>query len=118
MNVPHPVSMTRELKANPEQRKKSWYAAFFQLPALPEWFLTRQRGRRWPACLGRGRRALARCLESVQVFVDNVLRPVGARAMIHYYRALVRGGSQRMAQRGMPRSPSLRSCCGGNRMWL
>ena len=40
--------------------------------------------------------------DSVQVFVDNVLRPGGARAMVHYYRALVRGGSRRMAQRGMP----------------
>ena len=103
MNVPHPVPMTRELKANPEQRKKSWYAAFFQLPALPEWFLTRQRGAAVARMFGEGTvRPGAVPPESVQVFVDNVLRPGGARAMIHYYRALVRGGSQRMAQRGMP----------------
>jgi pimeloyl-ACP methyl ester carboxylesterase len=102
MNVPHPVPMTRELKVNPLQRKKSWYAAFFQLPTLPEWFLTRRGGEAVKRMFAEGTvRKGAVAPEEVAVFVSNVLRPGGARAMIHYYRALARGGARRMAARGM-----------------
>ena len=35
-NVPHPVVMRSYLRKHPSQMIKSWYALFFQLPALPE----------------------------------------------------------------------------------
>ena len=35
-NVPHPGVFARYLRTHPSQMLKSWYAAFFQLPALPE----------------------------------------------------------------------------------
>ena len=35
-NVPHPAVMQTYLRTHPSQMLKSWYAFFFQLPALPE----------------------------------------------------------------------------------
>jgi len=39
MNAPHPAAFARELRDNPDQRRKSWYIAFFQLPWLPEFLM-------------------------------------------------------------------------------
>ncbi|SEV93829.1 alpha/beta fold hydrolase [Natrinema salifodinae] len=36
INAPHPTAYRRQLLANPEQLRRSWYAAGFQLPWLPE----------------------------------------------------------------------------------
>lgn len=36
LNVPHPAVMNEFLKTNWQQRMRSWYAFFFQLPVLPE----------------------------------------------------------------------------------
>lgn len=38
LNMPHLRIMRETLKRNPRQMLKSWYAGFFQLPFLPEWF--------------------------------------------------------------------------------
>lgn len=111
MNVPHPVPMRRELARNRTQRRRSWYVAFFQLPVLPERLLGRS-----------GAAPIARLFregptnpgnfapEDVAVFVDNARRPGALKAMIDYYRALVRGGgARRQARLGYPaiRTPTL-----------
>ena len=36
VNAPHPTAYRRQLLSNPEQLRRSWYAAFFQVPWLPE----------------------------------------------------------------------------------
>src|SRR5687768_9879381 len=36
LNAPHPGTMRDYARAHPSQMAKSWYVAFFQLPALPE----------------------------------------------------------------------------------
>jgi pimeloyl-ACP methyl ester carboxylesterase len=36
LNVPHPAVMESHLRSNPRQMLRSWYAGFFQIPALPE----------------------------------------------------------------------------------
>ncbi|WP_345955550.1 alpha/beta hydrolase [Mucilaginibacter sp. PAMB04168] len=36
MNMPHLAVMKKHLRTNPKQMLKSWYAAFFQLPVVPE----------------------------------------------------------------------------------
>jgi pimeloyl-ACP methyl ester carboxylesterase len=38
-NVPHPAIFKSYLRSHPAQMLKSWYAVFFQLPALPERFV-------------------------------------------------------------------------------
>jgi epoxide hydrolase 4 len=40
LNMPHIQVMKNTLISSSEQRKRSWYAAFFQLPKLPEFFLS------------------------------------------------------------------------------
>lgn len=36
VNAPHPTAYRRQLRSNPEQLRRSWYAVGFQLPWLPE----------------------------------------------------------------------------------
>jgi len=38
-NVPHPAVFRSYLKSHPAQMLKSWYAMFFQLKGIPEWFV-------------------------------------------------------------------------------
>lgn len=37
LNMPHPVVLNQQLQQSSEQRLRSWYAGFFQVPFLPEW---------------------------------------------------------------------------------
>jgi pimeloyl-ACP methyl ester carboxylesterase len=99
MNVPHPAPMRRELRRWPQLRK-SWYVFFFQLPGLPEWLMGRRP-------VGDLFRSTARHPEhftaaDLEIFSRNAAEPVARRAMIHYYRALLRGGARRQAALGYP----------------
>lgn len=100
MNVPHPALFAKGLRTF-RQLRKSWYIFFFQLPWLPEWFLSRDRC----APIGRAFRGMAvdksRFPEEVlRVYRDNASQPGALTAMINYYRALVRG-RRRMTARTM-----------------
>ena len=88
MNVPHPQVFARELAAGWHQRKKSWYAAFFQIPGLPEWLLARNRAE------GIGKAftnmAVNKAMfppEVTDVYRDNASQPGALTAMINYYRS-------------------------------
>lgn len=90
MNVPHPLCGQREIRTW-KQLKKSWYIFFFQLPRLPERMMTRD-----------GAAGIKRAFtnmavdksrfppEVVQPYADAALRPGAIKAMIDYYRALLR----------------------------
>ena len=41
LNSPHPSLMMKNLKENPRQLLRSWYMIWFQLPLLPEFFMSR-----------------------------------------------------------------------------
>jgi pimeloyl-ACP methyl ester carboxylesterase len=102
MNVPHPAAMQKALGIN--QILKSWYVLFFQIPGLPEFLLG----------LKDGQRVGDAILSSVQdptnfqptdlaVYQENARQPGALRAMINWYRALVRGGGgNRQRQLGYP----------------
>ncbi len=104
MNVPHPGPMAREYRSNPQQRRRSWYALFFQIPVLPEKLL----GRKDAAAIGRifseGTVAAGRISEAdAEVFARNARQPGALRAMINYYRALIGGGgARRQSAMGFP----------------
>jgi pimeloyl-ACP methyl ester carboxylesterase len=88
MNVPHPVRFREELARNPAQRRRSRYAAFFQLPWLPEW-LFRRKG---AAAIAEAFRGMAidksRFPDDViAVFQQNALEPGALTAMLNWYRA-------------------------------
>jgi pimeloyl-ACP methyl ester carboxylesterase len=84
-NVPHPAIMRSYLRTHVSQMLKSWYALFFQLPLLPEWFV---RAFNW--------RFLASALPSY--FTDEELKryrtawavPGAITSMINWYRASLR----------------------------
>jgi len=88
MNVPHPVVFQEVIKSSPAQRRRSWYAAFFQLPWLPEWALTAGKAR------GVGRAFSGMAVdksrfpdEVLDHYRSNALKPGAMTAMINYYRA-------------------------------
>jgi pimeloyl-ACP methyl ester carboxylesterase len=88
MNVPHPAVFARVMKSSWRQRLRSWYVAFFQLPALPEAMMT-----------ARGARAIGNAFVGMavdksrfpsavtDVYRANALIPGAMTAMIDYYRA-------------------------------
>jgi epoxide hydrolase 4 len=92
MNVPHPMVMRRELKKW-RQFSKSWYIYFFQLPWLPEKLLSRGKAKQE----GVGN-LIARTSCNTERFGPEVCsiynaaghREGAPRAMVNYYRAVIR----------------------------
>ncbi len=88
MNVPHPAVFERVFQTVPAQRKKSWYIGFFQLPVLPEWMMTRAKGRAVAEAFTRMAIDKSRFpTEVTDVYRANALAPGAMTAMINYYRA-------------------------------
>jgi pimeloyl-ACP methyl ester carboxylesterase len=88
MNVPHPRVFTDVMRHSWAQRRKSWYAAFFQLPWLPEAML----GARHAEGIGRaftdmGVDKSAFPPDVIAHYRDNASKPGALTAMINYYRA-------------------------------
>jgi len=102
MNVPHPQCARQGMRTL-RQLKRSWYIFFFQLPWLPEWSLARHR------CAAIGRIFSDTAVdksrfthEDLRVYRQAAAAPGALRAMINYYRALIRG-LRRLQRRGNPR---------------
>lgn len=95
MNVPHPAPALREAR-HWHQLRKSWYIGFFQLPRLPEAMLLRHdaRGIR-QAFLGMAVDKGRFPPDVLDVYARAAQRPGAMKAMIDYYRALVRTGALR-----------------------
>ena len=94
LNVPHPAVMRRAVLEDAEQRKRSWYIFFFQLPWLPEQSLSQENFTNLIRSLkGSGRRG---------TFTDDDLaayrqawsQPGALTAMLNWYRAAVRHQAQ------------------------
>jgi pimeloyl-ACP methyl ester carboxylesterase len=102
MNLPHPACMERALRGR--QLLRSWYALFFQLPWLPEKLLAAGDYRAIrQAFVGMAVDKSRFPQEVLDVYRDNAARPGALRAMLNYYRALLRGGSRRQRALGYPR---------------
>lgn len=95
LNVPHPVCLARSLR-RPGQMLRSWYAAAFQLPWLPERVLARRGARGVAEAMLRSSTAPERfprdLLEATRL---NAAEPGALKAMIDWYRAFLRGGGMR-----------------------
>ncbi len=101
LNMPHPTVMRQHLRHNPEQRRRSRYVFFFQLPWLPE---RSMRKNNWEMA----RKALLKTSlpgtfteEDIQQYVQAWSQPGAATAMINWYRAALRRKSR-------PRRDSIR----------
>lgn len=92
LNVPHPTVFAQTLRRSGRQRRKSWYALFFQLPWLPERLA---RLRSWWAA----RNSLTSTSRRGTFSPDDLRRycqawsqPGAMRSMINWYRAAARQG--------------------------
>ena len=92
LNAPHPGAFGRELR-RPEQKKRSWYVGFFQLPWLPERLLVPFG--RWALA---GARPGSYSAADLRLYQAAWTRPGAATAMLNYYRALMRFGNVRGRQ--------------------
>lgn len=102
MNVPHPAVAQRAMRSF-KQLRKSWYIFFFQLPWLPEQYLSRHDY----AAIGAAFRGMAVDKsrfprEVLEEYQRSAAQPGALTAMLNYYRALLRG-LRRTTQRGTRR---------------
>ena len=93
-NVPHPATLSSELSW--AQIKRSWYGFFFQLPVLPERYMSRNDGIGLRYMMRAGAIDRSNFSKEVgQVYYRNAMRPGVLTAMINYYRAYYLGGGLR-----------------------
>lgn len=102
LNAPHPAIFARRVR-RPPQLFRSWYAAFFQLPLLPEAALrafdfaaVRRLLRSTPARAGTFSDA------DIDHYVDGLARPGRLSAALNYYRAVVRHPPNRRVRSAAP----------------
>ncbi|GIW40353.1 MAG: hydrolase [Candidatus Binatia bacterium] len=99
MNCPHPGPMRQALRGW-RQRLRSWYVLFFQIPWLPEALLGAGHARAIGDAFVRMAVDKSRFPEDVlRVYRDHASQPGALTAMLHYYRALVRGGGARRLEK-------------------
>ncbi|MDH3211588.1 MAG: alpha/beta hydrolase [Myxococcales bacterium] len=92
MNLPHPGAAGPAFRTW-RQRRRSWYALFFQLPWLPEQLIGALRFRAIGEMIRRSCANPDRFPEEVlSVYRESAARPGAMKAMLDYYRAFVRGG--------------------------
>lgn len=90
MNVPHPMIGQREIR-HWRQLRRSWYIFFFQLPWLPELMLGRKNGTAVGKIFERTSCNPRNFGPDVQAIYNSAaMRPGARRAMVNYYRALLR----------------------------
>lgn len=90
MNVPHPEVARREIR-HWRQLRRSWYIFFFQIPRLPERMLSRRGGE--PIKKAFSKMAVDRSNfpdEALDIYAAAAMRPGSIKAMVNYYRALLR----------------------------
>ena len=95
MNLPHPGA-ARPAFRRWRQRRASLYAVVFQLPWLPERLLAARSARAvGQAFLSMAQQPERFPEELLQRYRDAALEPGALKAMLDYYRALLRGGGLR-----------------------
>ena len=90
LNVPHPSVMYKNLRTNPAQALRSWYAAFFQLPVLPEVLLTFGDAIVGVSALLRTSKPGSFTDRDIPHYIRAWKQPGAMTGMINWYRAIVR----------------------------
>jgi pimeloyl-ACP methyl ester carboxylesterase len=92
LNAPHPTAFRRELSRNPDQLRRSWYVFYFQVPRLPEFGLTWDKGAMVERVLADGAADPAAFTgRELTHFRSAFCRDGVATAAVNYYRAAFRG---------------------------
>lgn len=108
MNVPHPARFAEDIETNPAQKRKSWYVAFFQLPWLPEFALTRNGAKAvGEAFVGMAVDKSRFPEEVLEHYRANARQPGAMTAMVNYYRAAWRARKRMLDGRNTVEVPTL-----------
>jgi pimeloyl-ACP methyl ester carboxylesterase len=107
LNAPHPAAYLRELQTT-DQRLRSWYVLFFQLPVLPELLI---RAGNY-ALLERGLRREpvnpdAFTADDLRLYKEAVSQPGALTAALNYYRAAYRHRREARTLRRRVTAPTL-----------
>jgi len=102
LNVPHPSVMRRYIGKHPAQVFKSWYAFFYQLPALPEMAM---KVNNWRFLISAMARGLSR--EQRNRYREAWAQPDAMKSMINWYRNMMRASVSRTAKRPAITTPTL-----------
>ena len=102
MNVPHPGAAAENFSWR--QLLRSWYMIFFQLPRLPEALIRARGPHAFAEAIRDGMRNPGNVdEETVDLIAANLGNRERLTGMLHYYRALLRGGGGRRQSRlGFP----------------
>jgi pimeloyl-ACP methyl ester carboxylesterase len=90
LNVPYPAVMTELVRHHPEQRRRSWYIAFFQIPWLPETLLRLNNSRLGKSMLRKTSHPGTFSEEDLERYGEAWQRDNALHTMINWYRAIVR----------------------------
>ena len=90
INVPHPAVMRRFLQRDFEQMRRSLYAAFFQLPWLPETLLRLGNWRLTARGMRRSAKYNAFTNQDIEKYKEAWSQPGAMTAMLNWYRAAAR----------------------------
>lgn len=99
INGPHPIIFARALRSNRKQIRRSWYFFFFQLPRLPERWLSKNDGENI-ARMFRERSSPPGIVDHAR---RSLLEPGALGPALEYYRTSVRGGLSPRSQRELRR---------------
>lgn len=102
LNVPHPDVMKRFLFNTSEQRRKSWYVFFFQIPFFVEWILKRDDYRNMTRTLvGSGRKSTF-SRNDIAEYKKAWSRPGALTSMLNWYRSIVQESVKDIFRRSDP----------------
>lgn len=90
LNVPHPGEFWEAIRRSWEQRLRSWYILFFQLPWLPEALLGAADFRLLAATLQRSSLPGTFGLEDLRLYRQAWSQPGALQGMLNWYRAALR----------------------------
>jgi pimeloyl-ACP methyl ester carboxylesterase len=85
LSVPHPRALFKAMVTS-RQVLASWYIAFFQLPRIPEWLLSRRRGTYTLAALAKSRAQHAPAMARAEA--KAMAEPGALTAALNWYRAV------------------------------
>ncbi len=90
LNVPHPRVFQRQLRSNPKQILRSWYAGFFLIPTLPERLLKLNDMGVFERVLRASAKGRTFTDEDLARYREAWSQPHALTSMLNWYRAYVR----------------------------
>jgi pimeloyl-ACP methyl ester carboxylesterase len=97
LNCPHPSVMLKHVRSSPKQMLRSWYMAFFQVPRLPEFLLSRNNHAALVRALVGTSKPGSFSRELIAHYRQAWSQPDALTSMINWYRALLRRSPKSVA---------------------